>query len=427
MVTALVGPNRSLAKPKNAIPDKYLMAAPDLTAELDRLRTAGLYRRRRVQDGPQRPHGRTDGRSLVNFCSNDYLGLANHPALIAALQQGAARWGVGSGSAHLVNGHSAAHQALEEDLAEFTGRPRALLFSTGYMANLGVIAALSGRGDTVFEDRLNHASLLDGALLARSRLRRYPHADAAALERLAQRTAPRLIATDGVFSMDGDLAPLPALAQVARQADAWLLVDDAHGLGVLGREGRGSLDHCGLDAAAVPILMGTLGKAFGTFGAFVAGSEALIETLIQRARPYIYTTATPPALAAATRVSLALARREDWRRERLTTLIGRLRAGAAQLGLPLADSPTPIQPLLAGSAERALAWSAALESAGLLVTAIRPPTVPAGTARLRITLSAAHTDTDLERLLEALAGLPGVRDGSRLPRSATPDTIPEST
>ena len=387
------------------------MSAPDLTAELERLRAAGLYRRRCVQDGPQRPQGRTDGRPMLNFCSNDYLGLANHPEVIAALQRGAERWGVGSGSAHLVNGHSAAHQALEEDLAEFTGRPRALLFSTGYMANLGVITALAGHGDTVFEDRLNHASLLDGAQLARATLRRYPHVDVAELARLTQRLAPRLIATDGVFSMDGDLAPLPALALIARQTDAWLLVDDAHGLGVLGREGRGSLDRFGLDAAAVPILVGTLGKAFGTFGAFVAGSEEMIETLIQRARPYIYTTATPPALAAATRVSLALARREDWRRERLATLIGRLRAGAAQLGLPLADSPTPIQPLLAGSTERALAWSRALACVGLLVTAIRPPTVPAGTARLRITLSAAHTDADLARLLDALAGLPGISDG----------------
>jgi len=387
------------------------MAAPDLTAELDRLRAAGLYRRRRVQDAPTQPRGRTDGRPLVSFCSNDYLGLANHPEVIAALQQGAQRWGVGSGSAHLVNGHSAAHQGLEEDLAEFTGRPRALLFSTGYMANLGVISALTGRGDTVYEDRRNHASLLDGALLGRARLRRYPHADAAELARLTQGTSARLIATDGVFSMDGDLAPLPALALIAQQTGAWLLVDDAHGLGVLGREGRGSLDHFGLDGTAVPLLMGTLGKALGTFGAFVAGSEDLIETLIQRARPYIYTTATPPALAAATRVSLALARREDWRRTRLTALIARLRAGATQLGLPLADSQTPIQPLLAGSTERALAWSRTLESAGLLVTPIRPPTVPTGTARLRITLSAAHTDADLERLLDALARLPGIADG----------------
>ena len=383
----------------------------DLNAELNGRRAAGLYRQRRVQDAAQQPHGRSDGRPILNFCSNDYLGLANHPEVIAAWQRGADRWGVGSGSAHLVNGHSAAHQALEEELAEFTGRPRALLFSTGYMANLGVISALCGRGETVFQDRLNHASLLDGALLARATLRRYPHGDAAGLARLTQTTATGLIATDGVFSMDGDLAPLPALAQVARQADAWLLVDDAHGLGVLGRDGRGSLDHFGLDATAVPILMGTLGKAFGTFGAFVAGSQDLIETLIQRARPYIYTTATPPALAEATRVSLALAQREGWRRERLHALVARFRAGAAQLGLPLADSLTPIQPIMAGTNARALAWSRALETAGILVTAIRPPTVPDGTARLRVTFSAAHTDADLDRLLAALALLPAADSG----------------
>ena len=378
------------------------MAMHDLTAELERLRAAGLYRQRRVRQPPQ---ARTEGRPLLTFCSNDYLGLANHPAVIEALQQGADRWGVGSGSAHLVSGHSAAHQALEEDLSEFTQRPRALLFSTGYMANLGVISALTGRGDTVFEDRLNHASLLDGTLLARATLRRYPHADAAELAQLMKTSAPRLIATDGVFSMDGDLAPLPALGLIARQSNTWLLVDDAHGLGVLGREGRGSLDHFGLDSTQVPILMGTLGKAFGTFGAFVAGSVDLIETLIQRARPYIYTTATPPALAEATRVSLALARRDEWRRERLQTLIRRFRAGAAQLGLPLVDSPTPIQPLMAGNSERALSWSRALESRGIQVIAIRPPTVPEGTARLRITLSATHTDADLHRLLDALAAI----------------------
>jgi 8-amino-7-oxononanoate synthase len=380
--------------------------SPDeLAPELDRLRGAGLYRRRRVLGGPQQPRCLVDGRPMLSFCSNDYLGLANHPEVISALRQGAQRWGVGSGAAHLVNGHSAAHHALEEELADFTGRPRALLFSTGYMANLGVITALAGRGDTVFEDRLNHASLLDGALLSRANLRRYPHGDGAALARLALESPPRLIATDGVFSMDGDLAPIPTLAEIARAAGGWLLVDDAHGLGVLGREGRGTLDHLGLGAEQVPILMGTLGKAFGTFGAFVAGSRELIEMLIQRARSYIYTTATPPALAEATRVSLAIARREDWRRERLRTLIARLRTGATQLGLPLANSPTPIQPLMAGTTSRALAWSQALESAGILVTPIRPPTVPEGKARLRITLSAAHGEDDVDRLLESLATL----------------------
>jgi len=382
------------------------MSPQELETELTRLRTAGLYRRRRVLGSPQQPNCLVDGRPVLSFCSNDYLGLANHPEVIAALRRGAERWGVGSGAAHLVNGHSAAHEALEAELAELTGRPRALLFSTGYMANLGVISALADRGDTVFEDRLNHASLLDGALLSRATLRRYPHGDTAALARMAANDPPRLIATDGVFSMDGDLAPLPELARTARETGAWLLVDDAHGLGVLGREGRGTLDHLGLDIEQVPILMGTLGKAFGTFGAFVAASEDLIETLIQRARSYIYTTAAPPALAEATQASLAIVRREDWRRERLQALISRLRHGAAQLGLPLADSLTPIQPLIAGTSSRALAWSRALESAGILVTPIRPPTVPEGTARLRITLSAAHEETDVDRLLDALSTLP---------------------
>ena len=371
-----------------------------------------------------------DGRPVIAFCTNDYLGLARHPRVVAAFQRGAEVYGVGSGSAHLVAGHGPAHEALEEELADFLGRPRALLFSTGYMANLGVIQALAGPGDPVFEDKLNHASLIDGALLARARLRRYPHADMAALRRQVQGhittegTATALIATDGVFSMDGDLAPLPELAALARAAGAWLLVDDAHGIGVLGREGRGCLDHFGLGMEEVPILVGTLGKALGTFGAFVAGEDDLIETLIQSARSYIYTTAPPPALAAATRASLALARREEWRRERLRELIGGFRAGAAQLGLPLLPSPTPIQPLLAGSAERALAWSQALEARGLLVTAIRPPTVPLGSARLRVTLSALHSDQELDMLLEALADLPDVQESDGPESPSGPPAVP---
>ena len=389
----------------------------DLRSELSRRQAAHLYRRRRLIAEAPGPHLTLEGRPAIAFCTNDYLGLARHPELVAAFQRGAERHGVGSGSAHLVAGHGPEHQALEEELADFLGRPRALLFSTGYMANLGVIQALAGPGDLVLEDKLNHASLLDGALLARARLRRYPHADLAALRRQLSGPAGRTpsasaqaltIATDGVFSMDGDLAPLPELAAIARSAGAWLLVDDAHGIGVLGREGQGSMDHFGLGVAEVPILIGTLGKALGTFGAFVAGDEDLIETLIQSARSYIYTTAPPPALAAATRASLALARRDEWRRERLRALIGRFRAEATRLGLPLLPSPTPIQPILAGSAERALAWSQALEARGLLVTAIRPPTVPQGAARLRVTLSALHSDQDLDLLLEALARLPGV-------------------
>jgi 8-amino-7-oxononanoate synthase len=346
---------------------------------------------------------------MLAFCSNDYLGLANHPEVAAALQRGVDRYGVGSGAAHLITGHSTAHQALEEDLAEFTGRSRALLFSTGYMANLGVVSALVGRNDRVFEDRLNHASLLDAGLLSRARLLRYPHRDLATLERqLGEATAgERLILTDGVFSMDGDLALLPELAALARRGNAWLMVDDAHGLGVLGPTGAGTLEHFGLGADQVPILMGTLGKALGTFGAFVAGSEELIETLIQRARTYIYTTAPPPALAEATRASLKLARSEGWRRERLRELIARFRAAAGELGLPLAESLTPIQPLILGSAERALGWSLALEEQGILVPAIRPPTVPEGSARLRIAFSAAHSDRQVDRLLEALSLLAG--------------------
>ncbi|MCW8906482.1 MAG: 8-amino-7-oxononanoate synthase [Sedimenticola sp.] len=380
-----------------------------LQPELERRRKAHLYRRRRVLDSPQGPLLTVDGRELLSFCSNDYLGLANHPRVIEAMQQGARRYGAGSGSAHLVSGHSTAHHALEEELAEFTGRERALLYSTGYMANQGVIAALLGRDDTLYQDRLNHASLIDGGVLSRARLKRFRHNDVAHLERqmAGQRDGEAMVAVDGVFSMDGDLAALPELASSCARQGAWLLVDDAHGLGVLGREGRGSVDHFGLGQDEVPLLMGTLGKALGSFGAFVAGSEALIETLIQQSRSYIYTTALPPAVAEATRASLRLVRSEGERREHLQRLIDRFRREVQRLGLSLMDSPTAIQPILAGSSEQALAWSRALEARDILVTAIRPPTVPEGSARLRVTLSASHSMAQLERLLEALAGLPG--------------------
>jgi len=380
-----------------------------LVEELDLRREASLYRSRRVAESPQQPEMRIDGRRLLAFCSNDYLGLANHPDVVRAMQQGAAEYGAGSGAAHLINGHTAAHHALEEELAEFTARPRALLFSTGYMANLGVISALMGRGDRIYEDRLNHASLIDGGLLSRAKLLRYQHAELGSLQsQLESGSGGRvLVATDGVFSMDGDLAPLPALGRLAQDYHAWLMVDDAHGLGVLGAEGGGTLSHFGLGLEDAPILMGTLGKAFGTFGAFVAGSDELIETLIQQARSYIYTTALPSAVAEATRVSLRIARQESWRRERLNKLIQRFREGASSLGLPLMDSLTPIQPILAGSSAQAIAWSRQLEGKGMLVSAIRPPTVPDGSARLRITFNANHSDRHLERLLDALAGLRG--------------------
>ncbi len=378
-----------------------------LAAALDRRRAEGLYRSRRTVSGCVGPELEVDGRRLLAFCSNDYLGLAGDPRVAAALAEAAQRCGSGSGAAHLVCGHHEEHHALENELAAFTGRERALLFSTGYMANLGAIAALAGRGDSVVEDRLNHASLIDGARLSGAKLLRYRHADPSALaDQLARAPGRRLVVTDGVFSMDGDVAPLAALAATCRAHGAWLLVDDAHGLGATGPGGRGSLALADLDTDDVPLLVGTLGKAFGTFGAFVAGSREMIETLIQQARPYVYTTALPPAVAAATRVSLRIARDEAWRRERLATLIARFRDGAGALGLALRPSTTPIQALVLGDAARAVAASRALEARGLLVTAIRPPTVPDGSARLRITFSAAHDEAQVDRLLDALAALP---------------------
>ncbi len=381
----------------------------DLNSTLECLRSHDLYRERRVRDGAQCREVVVGDRRYLSFNSNDYLGLAAHPEVIAAFQQAAAQFGVGSGSAHLVGGHTVVHHALEEELAAYTGRARALLFSTGYMANLGVVTALAGRGDRVLQDRLDHASLIDGARLSGARLLRYAHGDVEALRRrLAEQGVGHgrtLVATDGMFSMDGDLAPLVSLIEAAQEYGAWLMVDDAHGLGVIGPGGRGTVAHYGAGAEQVPVLVGTLGKAFGTFGAFVAGSEALIETLIQRARTYIFTTAPPPAVAAATRASLRLAQAEGWRREHLGALVRRFRAGALQLDLSLTDAPSAIQPLIAGSAGRALAWSEALARRGILVPAIRPPTVPPGSARLRITFSALHAEADVDRLLEALQSI----------------------
>ncbi|HDS1765898.1 8-amino-7-oxononanoate synthase [Pseudomonas putida] len=376
----------------------------DLAARLAERRAADLYRQRPLLESPQGPEVVVDGQRLLAFCSNDYLGLANHPEVIAAWQAGAERWGVGGGASHLVVGHSAPHHQVEEALAELTGRPRALLFSTGYMANLGAITALVGQGDTVLQDRLNHASLLDGGLLSGARFNRYLHNDPASLaSRLDKAVGNTLVVTDGVFSMDGDLADLPALADVARARGAWLMVDDAHGLGTLGAQGGGIVEHFGLGVDDVPVLIGTLGKACGTAGAFVAGSEELIEALVQFARPYIYTTSQPPALACATLKSLELLRRETWRREHLAALIRQFRKGAQQMGLQLMDSPTPIQPIVIGDSAKALCLSRLLRERGLLVTAIRPPTVPAGSARLRVTLSAAHSEAQVQLLLNALA------------------------
>ncbi|MGI9342130.1 MAG: 8-amino-7-oxononanoate synthase [Gammaproteobacteria bacterium] len=384
-----------------------MSAFDEISVALERLRARDLYRRRRVVDSALSREVRVGDRQVLNFCSNDYLGLANEPRIAAAFKEGVDRWGTGAGASHLVCGHTAAHHELEEALAEFTGRERALLFSSGYSANVGTVNALVGQRDAVFEDRLNHASLLDGGWISRAEFRWYEHANVNDLERqlesLDEDRRRRLVVTDGTFSMDGDLCPVAELADAARRHDAWLMIDDAHGIGVCGEGGRGVVDPARFGTSEVPVLMATLGKAFGTFGAFVAGDEVLIEYLVQRARNYIYTTALPSAVAVATLASLRIATAEEWRREKLRELIGRFRDGAKQLDIDVLPSATPIQPVVIGDSAAALAASAALEARGILVTAIRPPTVPQGTARLRITLTAAHEHADVDRLLDALA------------------------
>ena len=373
-----------------------------LRQQLAEKRSHDLYRQRRVIGSPQQVELLSNGKALLGFCSNDYLGLANHPDIARAMKRGIDRWGVGSGAAHLITGHTAAHHALEEELAEWLGRERALLFSTGYMANIGVISALTRRGDKLFEDRLNHASLIDGGLASSAAFHRYQHADTAMLDEqlCAVESGNCMVVSDGVFSMDGDIAPLPQLAACCEQHDALLMVDDAHGIGVLGEQGRGCTDS--YTQQQIPVLMATLGKSFGVFGAFVSGSETLIETLIQDARSWIYTTAPPAAMAEALREALKIVINDGWRRDHLQQLVSRFRQGAGQLGLPLMPSETPIQPLVVGDAGRALRWSSALAEHGILVTAIRPPTVPQGSARLRITFSATHTAAHVDQLLDAL-------------------------
>lgn len=377
-----------------------------------------LYRTVKVSQSAQHPLMKIDGKECLNFCSNDYLGLANHPDIVNAFKKAADKYGVGSGAAHLINGHFAEHQKLEEAIAEFTGRDRALLFSNGYMANMGVVSALLDRGDLLYQDRLNHASLIDAGLLSKAKMKRYKHNDIADLKRLYARSlnssrhvseiSPEpssinsMIVTDGVFSMDGDEAPIRSLAEIAKQEEAWLMVDDAHGFGVLGKHGAGLLEQENLQQTEVPVLMATLGKACGTSGAFIAGSEDLIEYLLQTARTFIYTTAMPPSIAAATLTSLKLIYEESWRREKLAVLIEQFKLGAKQLGVKLMASNTAIQPILIGSTEDALKVSLALSEQGILVTAIRPPTVPDGLSRLRITFSANHTEENVNQLLNAL-------------------------
>jgi 8-amino-7-oxononanoate synthase len=378
----------------------------ELDAELAKLATDGLQRRRRTLDAPCSVKTVVDGRTMLSFCSNDYLGLAAEPTLIDAARAGAARWGVGAGASHLVSGHLGPHEQLEQRLAAFVGSARALFFSTGYMANLGVVPALVGRGDAIFADRLNHASLIDAAQLSRADHQRYPHNDMAALEQLlaASNARRKLILTDAVFSMDGDLAPLPQLLELADRFDAWLVIDDAHGFGVLGPHGQGSLAHFGIDLNAHPRLLyiGTLGKAAGVSGAFVAGAANVIEWLLQRARTYIFTTASSPIVASTLLTSLTLIEHGDARRRHLQLLIEKLRSGLEHSGWQLLPSQTAIQPIMIGKNEEALRIAQALAEQGILVPAIRPPTVPKGTARLRVTLSAAHSLIDVEQLLAAL-------------------------
>jgi 8-amino-7-oxononanoate synthase len=384
------------------------MKAAVLREQLSQLAAQHLRRRRRTVAAIESASAEVlvDGERRVNFCGNDYLGLKGHPALARALSQCAAIAGCGSGASHLVTGHGVEHEGLEAELAQYTGRQRALLFSTGYMANLAAVTCLAARDSRVVMDRLSHASLIDAARLSGATLKRFAHADVQAAQVMLERAETpgvNLLVTDAVFSMDGDLAPLPQLAQLATQADATLIVDDAHGLGVMGPTGRGCLEHFNLDSSAVPVLVGTLGKAFGCFGAFIAADADYIEWLLQTARSYIYTTALPQPVAAAARAALHIASAESWRRERVLALAARLRRGAAQAGVPLLPSPSPIQPVLLGDSARALLVSEKLFDAGFWVAAIRPPTVPRAAARLRITLSAAHSEQQVDALLEALA------------------------
>ena len=379
------------------------MSSTDLAAELAALDARGLTRRRRVLESPQSARVVVDGREVLAFCSNDYLGLAADPRLIAAACEGAQRFGVGAGASHLILGHATSHHQLEAELARFVRLPRALLFSTGSMANIGIVTALAGRDDAVFGDKLNHASLNDAALLSRAAFKRYAHGDLAALEKLlAASTARRkLVVTDAVFSMDGDVAPVPQLLVLCERFDAWLVLDDAHGFGVLGASGGGVLQHFGVTSPRI-IYMATLGKAAGVAGAFVAGEADLIELLMQRARTYIYTTASPPMLAHALCASLKIMVSEHWRRELLARLIAQLKAGVTDLRWRLMPSDTAIQPLVIGGNEEAMRVAAALAARGVQVPAIRPPTVPPGSARLRISLSAAHSEQDVAQLVGEL-------------------------
>ncbi len=382
------------------------MNSSDFSEELAALDAQALRRRRRVVDSPCAPELVVDGRQVLAFCSNDYLGLANDPALVAAAQEGARLYGVGSGASPLINGHMTPHALLEKRLAAFTGFERALLFSTGYLANLGVVPALVGRGDAIFSDRLNHASLIDAARLARAELNVYAHCDLSALGAAlaASRARRKLVITDAVFSMDGDLAPLPEILALAERHGAWLLIDDAHGFGLLGPQGRGAAAHFGLASPRL-LVMGTLGKAAGAAGAFVAGAENAVEWVLQKARTYIFSTAEPPLIAHTLLTSLDLIEQGDARRARLAARIAQLHGSLKLKRWRLLPSQTAIQPLVIGDNAETMAVANKLFERGLWAPGIRPPTVPAGTARLRITLSATHSEEQVARLVATLTDL----------------------
>jgi 8-amino-7-oxononanoate synthase len=379
-----------------------------LKLELDQRKTDGLLRQRRLLDSPQAEHIVANGKKYLSFCSNNYLGLANHPELIAAMQAAVGDSGVGSGASNLITGHHRYHDELEKKLAKFVNMPAALVFSTGYMANIGVIPALVGRGDAVFCDKLNHACLNDGAILSRAEFKRFAHNDVAALEKLLKNSSAKrkLIAVDAVFSMDGDIAPIPAYLRLCEQYDAYLYVDDAHGFGVLGERGKGSLSHYKLKSPRI-IYMATLGKAAGVAGAFVAGEQVVIDYLIQNARSYVYSTPAPPALSATLSASVNLIEQGDDLRVHLRHLIATLKANLSLKKWQLMPSDTAVQPLVVGSNHAATSLSEYLQNQGeqklgILVPAIRPPTVPINTARLRISLSAAHSENDVIKLAKAI-------------------------
>lgn len=374
-----------------------------LQKELDQRKTDGLLRQRRLLDSPQAEHIVANGKPYLSFCSNDYLGLANHPALIKTMQAAAADSGVGSGASGLVTGHHRYHDDLEKQLAAFVNLPAALLFSTGYMANIGVLGALVGRGDAIFADKLNHACLNDGGYYSMAEFHRFTHSDVAALEKLLKASSAKhkLIAVDAVFSMDGDIAPIPEYLRLCEQYDAYLYIDDAHGFGVLGQNGRGSLNHFNIASPRI-IMMATLGKAAGVAGAFVAAQQVVIDYLIQTAKSYVYSTPAPPALSATLSASLNLIENGDDLRAHLQHLIAALKANLKLKTWQLIPSVTAIQPLLIGSNNAAVRLSEHLQKQGILVPAIRPPTVPVNTARLRISLSAAHTENDVLKLAQML-------------------------